>query len=772
MKLASFFVLFSYLFIKLLAKVTKEETNLKEITYRINNYEEKIVVESNALLNIELNNFPPENVSWHFNEFNSDEIIEYKGKENRNTCTEIDNNKCENVTIFKFLLKDLTNWLLPTLEFIMNEKETGKPKSSAFVEMKLKEKNPPKEFLYKIGRENTEVLIEPNSLLLIELGNDSISPQEQYTIFNLNEVYSTGYIEYKAINYRSNCNAISIEPRKTDCGQTSIFNFKINEFSKDSILPTIKFSFRNMTSFPYSEDIFNVTLKLYENTTIIDEPEVIPTEYTYQIKGDTELVVSKHSIIKIELDVDISNGYEWLISNAQIIERTGLIEIIGNNYNYCGDKKNCFPTVTFAFLIKEIDSNDVLPNIKLTLEDMRLWKSARTITITLKQEEEKEEKVESQINPEVELEKFTYKIEEATEVTVEPNSILVLELEHKSTSSQYQWNLQNMNEILQTGLVEFQKIDYKDNNEVFTFFIKDVIDGRLLPTIRFINVNMIMSNYSTDILEVTLKLENSDDSDENLKEYVYEVMNDSEIIVESNSLVTLELAINLAMGYEWSIINYDELKTSGLIDFYGTQYNDITEKMWFRIKEVKDESTLPKIKLSYTNKSVSSTNNIFKKSVEISIKLKKDKNSIEKICSFKDYSCCTKSDAKVYYHDKDGDWGVENGNWCIIMEKQDQSTSKTITTTTTTTTTSSTPTSECFSIKLGYPCCQSNNPEDIVYSDNDGDWGKENSHWCGISIPTCQPKNGYLVCEKTKKVVYKDSDEWGVEHDQWCIICN
>jgi len=750
----------------------KEETNLKESTYKINNYEEKIVVESNSLLNIELNNFPPESVSWKFNEINSDEIIEYKGKENRNTCTETSNNSCEDVTIFKFQLKDLTNSLLPTLEFIMVEKETGEPKSSVFVEMKLKEKNPPKEFVYKVGRENTEVLIEPNSLLLIELGNDATSVQEQYTIFNSDEVYKTGFIEYIGVNYRSNCNTISIDPRKTECGETSIFTFKINKISKDSILPTIKFTFQNMTSFPYSENTFNVALKLDENATIIDEPEIIPTEYTYQIKEDTELIVSKNSLIKIELDVDISNGYEWLISNSQIIERTGLIEIIGNNYNYCGDKKSCIPTVTFTFLIKEIDSDDVLPNIKLTLEDMRLWKPTRTITITLKQEEEK---VESQKNSEVELEKFTYKIEEATEVTVEPNSLLILELEHKSISSQYQWNLQNMNEILQTGLIEFQKVDYNSNNEVFTFVIKDVIDERLLPTIRFINVNMMMSNYSTDILEVTLKLANSDITDENLEEYIYEINNDSEIIVESNSLVTLELSINLAMGYEWSITNYDELKTSGLIDFYGTQYSAITEKMWFRIKEVNDKSTLPKIKLSYTNKSVSSTSNIFKKSIEVSLKLKEDKkNSVEKVCSFKDYPCCTKSDAKVYYHDKDGDWGVENGNWCIIMEKQDPSTTKTTTTTTTTATTtiSSTATSECFSLKLGYPCCQSNDPKDIIYTDSDGDWGKENHQWCGISIPTCQPKNGYPVCEKTKKVVYTDTDEWGVEHGQWCIICN
>jgi len=337
-----------------------------------------------------------------------------------------------------------------------------------------------------------------------------------------------------------------------------------------------------------------------------------------------------------------------------------------------------------------------------------------------------------------------------------------------------------MNEILQTGLVELQKVDNERNNNIFTFLIKNVIDGRLLPTIRFVNVNMLMSNYSTDILEVNLKLANSDISEENLKEYVYEVKNDSELIVESNSLIKLELAINLAMGYEWSITNYDELKASGLVDFYGTQYIDFTERMWFRIKEVTDEITLPKIKLSYTNKQVSPANNIFKKSIEITLKLKKDTSSAEEVCTFKNYTCCTKTNAKIYYHDKDGDWSVENGNWCIIMKKEDQSTTTTTTTTKTETktktitTASSTPTVECFSIKLGYPCCKSNDPKDIVYTDDDGNWGKENHQWCGISTstPTCQPKDGYPVCEKTKNVVYTDSDEWGVEHGQWCIICH
>jgi len=38
---------------------------------------------------------------------------------------------------------------------------------------------------------------------------------------------------------------------------------------------------------------------------------------------------------------------------------------------------------------------------------------------------------------------------------------------------------------------------------------------------------------------------------------------------------------------------------------------------------------------------------------------------------------------------------------------------------------------ECWAENLGYSCCSSENPE-VVYSDENGDWGVENKDWCGI----------------------------------------
>jgi len=109
-----------------------------------------------------------------------------------------------------------------------------------------------------------------------------------------------------------------------------------------------------------------------------------------------------------------------------------------------------------------------------------------------------------------------------------------------------------------------------------------------------------------------------------------------------------------------------------------------------------------------------------------------DKNDEKEICfSEPDYPCCSSCDIEISWNDESNGqrWGIENGNWCGIL----QSCFKTQTTTTTTTTSSdiSTPsTKDCWSLPLGYPCCKSSTK---VYStNNDGSWGVEDNQWCGI----------------------------------------
>jgi len=68
------------------------------------------------------------------------------------------------------------------------------------------------------------------------------------------------------------------------------------------------------------------------------------------------------------------------------------------------------------------------------------------------------------------------------------------------------------------------------------------------------------------------------------------------------------------------------------------------------------------------------------------------------------YKCCS-SNCVVYYTDNDGDWGVENNEWCGC----------------------GTGSNTCVGAQ-GYPCCKYT--RQVEYTDNDGNWGVENNDWC------------------------------------------
>ncbi|ORY54095.1 hypothetical protein LY90DRAFT_366334, partial [Neocallimastix californiae] len=73
------------------------------------------------------------------------------------------------------------------------------------------------------------------------------------------------------------------------------------------------------------------------------------------------------------------------------------------------------------------------------------------------------------------------------------------------------------------------------------------------------------------------------------------------------------------------------------------------------------------------------------------------------------YACCSPNNTEVYFQDENGDWGVENNDWCGITKAS---------------------AAQCWSDKLGFPCCSG--CIDTVYTDNDGKWGVQNDDWCGI----------------------------------------
>jgi len=75
------------------------------------------------------------------------------------------------------------------------------------------------------------------------------------------------------------------------------------------------------------------------------------------------------------------------------------------------------------------------------------------------------------------------------------------------------------------------------------------------------------------------------------------------------------------------------------------------------------------------------------------------------------YPCCEEGINHVYYTDEHGEWSYDfyKKEWCGITPLL--------------------PSKECWSEKLGYSCCTTCT---VYETDNDGSWGYEDHHWCGI----------------------------------------
>jgi endo-1,4-beta-xylanase len=81
-------------------------------------------------------------------------------------------------------------------------------------------------------------------------------------------------------------------------------------------------------------------------------------------------------------------------------------------------------------------------------------------------------------------------------------------------------------------------------------------------------------------------------------------------------------------------------------------------------------------------------------------------NSCSSKITSQGYKCCP-SNCIVVYQDQDGNWGVNNDEWCGC----------------------GTETNVCVGAQ-GYPCCKSTSQ--VIYTDEDGKWGVENNDWCLI----------------------------------------
>jgi len=311
MRQATFLFIFYCLFIGILGKVVSDSniikdgneindnySTLKEYTYKINNYEEEVIVESNSLLTLELNNFPPESIQWFYNDYGKNNSLEYLGKEIRNTCTTPIDNNCEDVSIFKFHIKKvIKEGLLPLLEFCMIGNESGHSIQSVFVTMKLKQNEPMKELLYKLEHENAEVVVEPNTLLTIELRNNSTLSGYEWMFYNSMDIIPSKVIEFQNVQSKSDCNVISKEPKKkTGCNEIKMFTFKINDVNDEKSLPLLMFINDNLIKSHIPKEIIYVNLVLSKKEDSQNR-EIPFKELTYQLEDkESEIIVEKKFI--------------------------------------------------------------------------------------------------------------------------------------------------------------------------------------------------------------------------------------------------------------------------------------------------------------------------------------------------------------------------------------------------------------------------------------------------------------------------------------------
>jgi len=322
------------------------------------------------------------------------------------------------------------------------------------------------------------------------------------------------------------------------------------------------------------------------------------------------------------------------------------------------------------------------------------------------------------------------------EVFVESNSILKVGTFKDNSSTGMVWRILNEDEIEGSDFVDYigpSCYEFLKTYDGFnsTKLIEDPITGcpgvrnynfRIweatledeLPSIKVGLFGYRASNPIYKTVEFILKVKESTISNDSLPviNINYNGSNEEEVYVESNTILEINgLSESRSLGSSWFIINDDELDSSKFIDIVGKGSSGLSSgtkivpggsinvSYKFRINHVTSEDELPVIQLGqgrYGSSRPYVTYNI----------VLKVKGVEKKECTFDGYQCCTLAKTKAIYEDKDGKWGVENGDWCYFKE------------------------TTCFSQKLGYPCCKG---KKVVYIDDDGKWGVEDGQWCGIN---------------------------------------
>lgn len=555
------------------------------------------------------------------------------------------------------------------------------------------------------------------------------------------------------------------------------FEFKINKNSTLENLPQLNFvrkfklkdskrdEFHTLVNLLADHDTFNANkdIKLYPKK-----------EDNKNIKHILEIDDNKAYCIVLTYEVtsDYNNlYYSWYLDNIEQINENNLLDIYSNSQIELSNDNKIKITDRYTFKINKdkFSEKDLLPVLSFTLKespDQYFDYFEKSITFKLRR------KSEGYVS-------FKYEDEKKIFFT-EKNEVIAVEFSGNPGAG-YGWYLKNLDEVKASNVIEPLNIDDEYNSVpfipeysipsssgsyIFKFRIKDTVEPgcKLQPPLRFIEARSNKNgNLLSDVeLSLIVKKERKEEDLNNLSLPVINIEDqyDNTIYVESNHILKITVGDNSSTGYQWIILNEDDIRRSDYIDFIGSNYESHCQPnkygefptgcggsltFHYRIWEVTEEDVLPNIKMAYV-RPWEVINPL--PSLDFQLIAKSSSNSTE--CSFNGYKCCSNINAEVQYHDKDGDWSIENNEWCIIKkdeknekekEEEEENTPKLIRT--------------CKAEEIGYSCCKKQ--KEVIYTDDLGEWGIENGDWCGIS--TCVYTGDYPVCKTTSEIVFTDTEK-------------
>jgi len=460
-------------------------------------------------------------------------------------------------------------------------------------------------------------------------------------------------------------------------------------------------------------------------------------------------------------DNTFSTRYSWYFENYSTLEANGLIEITQYESGIINVNKTVNSQYRYSFKVNEIPKNDALPVLIFNLKDSPESKDIKkTKIIHLRAKDEIYFDIKDQMNL------------KRKSLNVKKNEVINIEFDN-TPSADHRWHLENIDEIKKLNSIELLNVD--ENGEVpfiakgsinpntpgkytFKFHINENSkSGTVEPALKFVQSKSGGDVTSSTELSLLIKKDRKEEDLNDTSLPVVQANTEENVIyVESNSILKVAFNYYPAFGSYWDLLNEFEIDRSEAIDLIEKHSDDacvgialpycfdIVEFL-FRIWEVTNEDELPIIKFEYNPEMIKED----KKSKEFILKLKKSTTSD---CSMNGYKCCSDSHAKIVYQDNDGEWSIEDNEWCIIKKEEEEKEPKLIRT--------------CINDALGYSCCKERK---ILYTDSFGQWGVENGDWC--VIPSCIYTGDYPVCKTTTKVVYTDTEKWGVENNNWCVIC-